>query len=115
MKCKSKRCALESRHGGKCSPVGPYAINKEPDAINEREVAINTPSITSHEKKVLKELREMVARVEKSDTKIRVALGMTPNRRKREDYNAYMKRKMKERREEEARLKRAGFIGIAYG
>lgn len=36
---------------------------------------------------------------------------VTPNRRKREDYNAYMKRVMKERREK----KRSGFLGIAYG
>jgi hypothetical protein len=26
MKCKAKRCALETMHKGKCSEIGPYAV-----------------------------------------------------------------------------------------
>jgi hypothetical protein len=36
MKCKAKGCALEIRHKGRCSPVGPYVAN---DVANRKGVA----------------------------------------------------------------------------
>lgn len=109
MKCKAKRCNLESRHKGSCDEVGPYAIN----------AAINKVRLTGDTKKVVPESVQPVVRSSPKQAGVsagavqvvRVEQGaassVTPNRRKRDDYNEYMREYMKKRR--------SGFIGIAYG
>jgi hypothetical protein len=108
----NRRCALQSGHRGKCRAEG--ATNTVANgAINTVESAINTTLADA----INRNPAPKEASMPKGGMQamIDAIQDRTPNRRKREDYNAYMKRKMKERREEEARLKRAGFIGIAYG
>lgn len=117
MKCKNKRCALESMHKGRCSEQGPYAINTV--ATNRESGATNRPGRLErispvHAKQAGGE-SECVAREEGSSG---VAVGVadaggdrTKNRRDRKAYNEYQRAYMKAKR----RLKKAGFIGIAYG
>jgi carbonic anhydrase/acetyltransferase-like protein (isoleucine patch superfamily) len=98
MKCKGKRCALESRHKGKCSEVGPYTVVNEALAVvnnDQRGTPLDQPLI------------RVATEPQRSRRDVSERRQTKWQRDNRERYNKRMREYM--------RLKRAGFIGIAYG
>jgi hypothetical protein len=103
MKCKAKGCARESRHLGKCSPEGPYAVvNTDLDVVNRTALTSGSnegePVVSSPESGVCSQGGRRDSS-ERRQTKWQ--------RDNRERYNKRMREYM--------RRKRSGFIGIAHG
>lgn len=108
MKCKAKGCGLESRHIGKCSPVGPYAVVNS--VVNKESRVVNNESKQVHARDVPDADDPVGERLEQAGVAEAGVGRQTQWQRKNKDrYNERLREYMKR--------KRAGKkpLGVPYG
>lgn len=101
MKCKSRRCALESMHKGRCSEVGPYAVVVNKNVVNTDETVVNRKPKPIRARDVSNAGDSVGERLEQAGAaETGVGRQTAWQQANREKYNAKMRDYMKRKRAE---------------